>query len=111
LVRVAWSKRDKKEYQHKASHAVLQAIVEAMATIGKDGRVFSTDELGPMDDADGNRVPSYQAYVCIALLKRTGLIDQHGRQGYSIPQPAEFKDAVESVWRNLPEHHALPEVM
>jgi len=104
LVRVAWSKRDKKEYQHKASHAVVQGVADAMAKVGGDGRVFSTEDFLPVDDADGNRVPSYQAYVCLALLKQTRLIDQHGRQGYSIPRLAEFKDAVESVWRKLPEY-------
>lgn len=104
LVRVAWSKREKKEYQHKASHAVLEALAGVMAEAGNDGRVFSTDDFLPINDADGSHVLSYQAYVCIALLKHTGLIDQHGRQGYSIPRLAEFRDAVESLWRNLPQH-------
>jgi hypothetical protein len=76
-----------------------------MASKGVDGRVFSTDEFLPIKDStDGSDVPSYQAYVGISLLKQTGLIDQHGRQGYSIPRIAEFKDAVEAVWKNLPNH-------
>ncbi len=102
LVRVAWSKRDKKEYQHKAPYSTIQSLVAAMCKAGRDGRVFSTDQILPMQDAEGSDVPSYQVYVGIALMKHAGLIDQHGRQGYSIPQLTEFSDAVESVWRSLP---------
>jgi hypothetical protein len=104
LNRVAWSKREKKEYQHKASHAVLKALTVVLAEAGKDGRVFSTDELLPIRDLqDGAEIPNYQTYVCIAWLKQIGLIDQHGRQGYSIPRLDEFQNAVESVWRTLPQ--------
>lgn len=103
LIRVAWSKREKKEYQHKAPHSALTALAAALAEAGKEGRVFSTDQVLPIrGTADGNEIPNYQSYVCIAWLKQTGLIDQHGRQGYSVPRLAEFKDAVESIWRTLP---------
>lgn len=103
LVRVAWSKRDKSEYQHKTSEAVLKKLADTLCTVGKDGRVFSTDDLLPIRDDDGSTVPTYQAYVCIALLKQTGLLDQHGRQGYSIPRRDDFKQAIESIWTTLPD--------
>ena len=101
-MRIAWSKRKKKEYRHKAPYAVLQALVKVMSELGKDGRIFSTEDLLPIQDTDGNEVPSYQAYVGIALLKHTSLLDQHGRQGYSIPRLAEFADTIEAVWQKLP---------
>jgi hypothetical protein len=105
LIRLAWSKREKKEYNHKASYAVLRALANAMKERGAGGRVFSTDELLPLrSEADGSDVPNYQAYVGIALLKQTGLIDQHGRKGYSIPRFEEFETAVENVWKQLPSH-------
>jgi len=103
IVRVAWSKRDKKEYQHKAPDSALKALARAMAQIGVDGRVFSAEELLPIQHADGTDIPSYQAYAGIALFKQTGLIDQHGRQGYSIPNPAGLQAAVEAVLKKLPE--------
>lgn len=102
LIRVSWSKREKKEYQHKAPHAVLQSLVDAMLKFGADGCVFSTDDFLPLHDADGVAVPAYQAYVGISLLKHFGLIDQQGRQGYSIPRLSEFEGAVDAVWKNLP---------
>jgi hypothetical protein len=105
LIRVAWSKREKKEYQHKASYSALKALAMALAEAGREGRVFSTDQVLPIrDPADGSEIPKYQSYVCIAWLKQVGLIDQHGRQGYSVPRLHEFKDTVESIWRTFPKH-------
>jgi hypothetical protein len=75
-----------------------------MAEKGAGGRIFSTDQFLPIHNStDGLPVPNYQAYVGISLLKQTALIDQHGRRGYSIPQIAMFSEAVESVWRKIPE--------
>jgi hypothetical protein len=97
------SKR-KGEYQHKAPYSVLLALADAMVESGRDGRIFSTEDLLPIQ-ADGASVPAYQAYLGIALFKHGGLIDQHGRQGYSIPQPSKFKDAVIKVWGTLPTNN------
>lgn len=104
LIRIAWSKREKEEYRHKASLGVLKTLAERMAQQTANGRrVFSTEHLLPLDGADrGEEVPNYQAYACIALLKQTGLIKQHGRRGYSIPRTADFKGDVEAVWNKLP---------
>jgi hypothetical protein len=105
LVRIAWSKREKKEYQHKAPYIAIKVLADAIASAGKDGHLFKTEEVLPIRDAnDGSEIPNYQAYVCIAWLKHTGLIDQHGRQGYSVPRLEEFLTTVESTWRSLPEH-------
>lgn len=104
LVRIGWSKREKKEYRHKAPHSILKLLANAMAEKGKDGRVFSTEELLPLQEsAEAGQVPNYQAYAGISFLKQIGLIDQHGRQGYSIPRMSEFKNAVEGIWEKLPE--------
>jgi hypothetical protein len=105
LIRLAWSRREHKEYIHKAPYVVFKALAKTMAEQGAGGRLFSTDDFLPLHDKGGGAVPNYQAYVGIALLKRSGLIDQHGRQGYSIPRLAEFEGAVEAVWRKLPERH------
>jgi hypothetical protein len=101
LVKIAWSKRQKGEYQHKAPFAVLMALADAVANAGQDGRIFSTDDFLPIT-ADGGEVPSYQSYLGLALLRQVGLVDQHGRQGYSIPRLPEFKDAIAAVWKKLP---------
>lgn len=106
LVRLAWSRGQKKEYIHKAPYAVLKLLAKAMVDRGNDGRVFSTDDFLPLQEkTSGETVPNYQAYVGISLLKQSGLIDQHGRQGYSIPRLPEFENAVETIWGRLPERH------
>ena len=102
-MRIAWSKREKKEYRHKADSSVLKILAKSMAEKGSDGRVFATDQFLPVRDQQNAEVPNYQAYLGISLFKQAGLIDQHGRQGYSIPRLADFKDAVEAVWKKLPE--------
>jgi hypothetical protein len=103
LIMLAWSKRKKKEYRHKASHLVLQLLAKAMAERGSGGRVFSTDELLPIrTSTDGNEVPNYKAYVGISFMKNAGVIEQHGRRGYSIPNIGEFEHAVENLWEQLP---------
>ena len=103
VIRIAWSKSEKKEYRHKAAYAILKALAKSMAEKGTDGRVFATEQFLPVRDTQNSEVPNYQAYVGISLFKQAGLIDQHGRQGYSIPRMADFKDAVEAVWKKLPE--------
>jgi hypothetical protein len=103
LVRVSWSKSEKKEYEHKAPLAVVKTLAGLIVKRGADGRVFTTDELMPMDDGDGLDVPIYQVYAGLSLLRQVGLIDQHGRRGYSVPRLAELKTAVEAVCQNLPE--------
>lgn len=102
LVRIAWSRRARSEYQHKTSESVLKKLAETLFNAGKEGRVFSTDDVLPIQDDNGSTIPAYQAYVCIALLKQTGLIDQHGRQGYSIACDKDFVESVESIWQKLP---------
>lgn len=103
LLRLAWSKREKRKYCHKAPHDILKVLATAIAEQGADGRVFTTEQLLPIHDRVDGAVPNYQAYVGISLLKHTGLIEQHGRQGYSIPRPTNFVEAVESVWKKLPQ--------
>lgn len=103
LTRLAWSRREKKEYRHKMPHSVLRALAKTMAEKGAEGRVFSTDEFLPIQDGAEGTVPNYQAYVGISLLKQTKLIDQHGRQGYSIPRLSRFFEDLEAAWKKLPE--------
>ncbi len=102
LVRVAWSRAGKAEYTHKAPHQVLTALGAAISVAGAKGRVFSMEEILPLTSHDGAEIPPYQAYVALSLLKQAGLVDQHGRKGYSLTQPDNLGRTLESVWRHLP---------
>jgi hypothetical protein len=102
LIRIAWSKKEKKEYQHKAPKSVVRALAVALAEAGKNGKVFATDSILPISDSDGGEIPNYQSYLAIALLRHLQLIRQHGRQGYSVPAPDELGKAIDTIWDNLP---------
>ncbi len=104
LIKTGWSKKGKKEYQHKTAHKAVHAVVAALAKLGAAGAVFATDNLmAAIEPSDGSPVPEYQVYVALAWLKHTGLIDQHGRQGYSVPRAATLRQAVDAAWKETPE--------
>jgi hypothetical protein len=101
LIKIGWSKSDKSEYEHKAPHRAAQLLARVVADAGKDGRIFQLGGLMPLADSAGNEIPDYQVYVVIAWWRSIGLLDQHGRQGYSIPNSNQLLQAVESAWTKL----------
>jgi hypothetical protein len=104
LVKIGWSKREKSEYEHKAPRQTALALARAAAESGKDGRIFQINALLPLrDPTDGNDIPDYQVYLVIAWWRSAGILDQHGRQGYSIPDASQIYQAVESAWTKLLE--------
>jgi hypothetical protein len=102
LVRTSWSKADKREYEHKAPATVLASMISALSEVASDGRVFTTAELLPLRLADGNEIPNYQVYAWIGFLKDVSVLDQHGRQGYSVADLATFRAAAENAFESLP---------
>lgn len=102
LVKIGWSKREKSEYQHKVPHHAALVLAQAAAKVGNDGRIFQVNALLPLvDPKDGSEIPDYQVYLVIAWWRNAGLLDQHGRQGYSISNASQLHQAVESAWTNL----------
>lgn len=104
LVKIGWSKREKSEYEHKAPLEAVLVLARATTESGKDGRIFQINGLLQLSDPkDGSEIPDYQVYLVIAWWRSAGLLDQHGRQGYSISNPSQLHQAVESAWAKLPE--------
>ena len=103
LVKIGWSKRSREEYEHKAPWSAAKPIAKAVMRLGLSGRVFQVPELLPLTDSDqGVEVPDYQVYLMFAWLRTNQLIDQHGRQGYSVPKPATLESDMEAAWKALP---------
>ena len=103
LVKVGWSRRERKPYEHRAPRPVLQALVQTLVQAGKGGERFTMENLFPLKDpADNSEVPGYQAYLTLAWLRQSGLIVQHGRQGYSLPEGTDLSRASDRLWNNLP---------
>lgn len=102
LIKIGWSKKEKAQYEHKAPKSVLGPLLQSLLAAGGDGHRFTTDDVLPLGEAgDGLEIPSYQSYLCIAWLRSEELIVQHGRQGYSLPQPDRFAASVEESWERL----------
>jgi len=48
------------------------------------------------------QVPDYQVYLIFAWFRTIGLVDQHGRQGYSLPKPDSLDADLDAAWTALP---------
>jgi hypothetical protein len=104
IVKLGWSKKERKEYLHKSPKRYLELIASIIDGAGKNGALFSTEHVLPVHDPDsGGEVPGYQAYLCIALLRQKGLVQQHGRQGYTVPQGTLLMSQIPSIWESLQE--------
>ena len=103
LVKTGWSKKGRKEYEHKASKRVVDALAQAIARRSNNGKVFTAEDLFPLQDPqDGSEVPGYQGYVALAWLKAAGLVKQHGRRGYTVNRPTTLTTDLACLWPRLP---------
>jgi hypothetical protein len=103
LVKLGWSPSEKAEYEHKSPRKTLPLLIVAISKIGSNGKRFSMDKVLPLvDPTDGNRVPDYQVYLCLAWLKNLGFLTRHGRQGYSLTTRAPIEALIETHWAALP---------
>lgn len=105
LVKVGWSRTERKEYYHRAPRAAIDALVAVVQQIGARGKIFTSDDFLPLkDSADGSDFPAYQPYVAMAWLKQLGLVHQHGRRGgYSLVRDRATESTVGDAWADLPE--------
>lgn len=101
LVKIAWSKKNRAEYEHKASRDALARVMERVEEQGRRGKMFRMEDVLPVLMTDGAELPSYQAYLCVGWLKTEGLLEQHGRQGYTIPQGVTINKEIERAWAEL----------
>lgn len=105
LVKVGWSKKDRKEYNHRAPRRAIDAVSAAVRQLGGNRRMFTGDKLLPLKDpTGGSRLADYQAYVALAWLKHLGIIEQHGRKtGYTLVPEKQIDSIITAAWPELPE--------
>jgi len=103
LVKVGWSKKDRKKYSHRAPRRAIGAVAAAVRRISANGQLFTGDKLLPLHDAaDGSPVADYQAYVALAWLKHLGIVKQHGRKsGYSLVPEKQIDSITTAAWAEL----------
>ncbi|HOM53861.1 MAG TPA: hypothetical protein PK184_20605 [Phycisphaerae bacterium] len=105
LVKVGWSKKERKEYTHRASRRAIDAVSAAVRQLGSNSRLFTGDKLLPLKDpVDGSPLADYQAYVALAWLKHLGIVEQHGRKaGYSLVPNKHVEGTITAGWQGLAE--------
>jgi hypothetical protein len=105
LVKVGWSKKERKRYSHRAGRRAIVAVSAAVRQIGVKGRMFTGDKLLPLKDpTDSSRIADYQAYVALAWFKHLGIVEQHGRKsGYTLVADKQIDSIVTAAWPELAE--------
>lgn len=101
LIRIGWSRKQKREYTHKAPRFVFEQTVKAMTALSQSGAgpFLAENIIEQANSNDSEAIPSYQIYVVIGLLKQTNCIKQVGRDGYDIP--TELVEKAENKWSEL----------
>ena len=101
LIRIAWSKKQRREYTHKAPRFVFNETVKAMAALAQSGAgPFMAEQIiEQVNNMESEAVPSYQVYIVIGLLRKTKCIKQVGREGYSIP--TDIRTKTEKEWEGM----------
>jgi hypothetical protein len=105
LVKVGWSKKDRKEYNHRAPRFAIDAVVAAIRQVGGKGKLFNGDALLPLKNpTDGSDVPDYQGYVALAWLRQLGIVEQRGRRaGYTLASEKQIDSTITTAWPELVE--------
>ena len=100
LVKIAWSKKDRREYEHRAPVEVVLRIAELFERDAAAGKPFMMDALMPFKTSTDDEIPSYQAYLALAWLRSLGLVEARGKDGYAVVTES-LRDRVEESWQNL----------
>jgi len=81
---------------------MVNQLVDRLAVTGSKTKVRPAMDF-VFDGAVDGDAPGYQFYVCLAWLRSVGLVVQHGRQGYTVPEPSKLKASVGAAWSALKE--------
>ena len=102
LVKIAWSKKERRPYEHKAPQAIVHALLNKVRRKRGEGKVFEAAEVLPLTNAGGEEYPSYQSYLALAWLRHIGVVNKKGREGYVIKPNAATAEKIEQAWASLP---------
>ena len=102
LVKIAWSKKERRPYEHKAPQAIVQTLLNKVRKKKGEGKVFEAVEVLPLTNAAGEEYPSYQSYLALAWLRYLGVINKKGREGYVVKPNAATAEKIEEAWASLP---------
>ncbi len=107
LVKIGYSKTDKRTYEHRSPRAVLAALVDVLSRLGNAGdsgaAVFTAEDVMVVRSERLKGVPTYQIYSCLSFLIRHGLVRRNGRSEYLVEaRTGSLESSTESAWSGLP---------
>jgi hypothetical protein len=102
LTKTGWSKKNKSEYEHRASREAVAATVSRILNKAETGRIFNVDELVPVEVEAGQEVPMYQVYMTVAWLVGLGRLTKEGRDGYRLEETDQGIN-LDTVWNSTPK--------
>lgn len=101
LVKIGWSDRDEKEYEHKAPRSCAMAVAETLRKRLASDRSFSIADILPVYDSTGQEVPSYQVYLVVAWLRSLGLVQREGKNAYRSGDSNGSVPTFNELWKSL----------
>lgn len=101
LVKVGLRRDKRSEYKQIIPSLIYQQFKEVATKIGKDGNTFTSEVLLGEFEAYGNS-PSYHMYAVLSLLLRKKQIIEIRRGVYKLGSES-LKDAMDGIWKSLPE--------
>jgi hypothetical protein len=102
LVKIGWSKRDKRVYEHRAPREVVFLTFRVLASKVRPNSLFTMEQVLPVTDEAGSEIPSYQAYLAIAWLRSVGVVQRRGKDGYTLANGSLESSKVEQLWKSVP---------
>lgn len=102
LVKVAWSKKERRPYEHRAPKAVVQKLLDAIKKNKGEGKQFEAAGVLPLMTPAGEEYPSYQSYLALSWLRHLGVVTRVGREGYVLRPGAATVEKVNRFWELLP---------
>jgi hypothetical protein len=102
LIKIAWSKKERREYEHRMAAPVLLQVAQIFAEQGGVGTPFLMDRLMPFKMPNGEEIPSYQAYLALAWFRSLGFVESRGKDGYLV-LISDLRRRVEQTWSDLPD--------
>lgn len=105
LIKTAWSKRDRAEYEHRTPRRAVELLIEAIVKKKGEGRKFEAGDILPVKDPTTRKeIPSYQSYMALGWLRAEGLVTKKGRNGYVLKNGASSTERLNELWEALPIH-------
>lgn len=105
LVKTGWSKKNREEYEHRVPREAVEAFARSLWSNMEPGRPFTMEEVLPVYDASGDKLPDYQVYLALAWLRNEDAIRKVGRNGYVLSIPTMDSEMFDTLWNRLPEQH------